>query len=112
MQLINEGVNEPYWIVGADIIVRCLRQQQKLRRFESKNVSHVRFLGRRRPQGNPIGATFHTVWVIFAQNFTVALTFKSQADRAGTQYSMIVRTAIFRPSAATTAAQFASCAAR
>jgi hypothetical protein len=28
---------------GADIIVHGLRQQQKLRTFESKNVSHVRF---------------------------------------------------------------------
>ena len=43
IQLINKGVDEPHWIVGADIIVHSLRQQQKLRTFESKNVSHVRF---------------------------------------------------------------------
>ena len=40
---VNEGVDEPNGIVGADIIVDRLRQQQKLRTFESGNVSHVRF---------------------------------------------------------------------
>ena len=43
IQLINKGVDEPHRIIGADIIVHRLRQQQKLRTFESKNVSHVRF---------------------------------------------------------------------
>jgi hypothetical protein len=64
IQLINKGVDEPHWIVGADIIVHSLRQQQKLRTFESKK-------GRRRPQGNPIDATFHTVWLISAQAIAV-----------------------------------------
>jgi hypothetical protein len=41
--LRDECVDEPNGIVGADIIVHSLRQQQKLRTFESKNVSHVRF---------------------------------------------------------------------
>ena len=40
---VDEGVDEPNGIVGDDIIVDRLWQQQKLRTFESGNVSHVRF---------------------------------------------------------------------
>jgi hypothetical protein len=39
---VDEGVDEPNRIVGDDIIVDRLRQQQKLRTFKSLNVSHVR----------------------------------------------------------------------
>ena len=40
---VYEGVDEPNRIVGDDIIVDRLWQQQKLRTFESENVSHVRY---------------------------------------------------------------------
>ena len=40
---INEGVDEPHRIVGLDVIVNRLRQQQKLVPSESGNVSHARF---------------------------------------------------------------------
>ena len=40
---LDEGVDEPNGIVGDDIIVDRLWQQQKLRTFEPGNVSHVRF---------------------------------------------------------------------
>jgi len=40
---IYEGVDEPHGIVGVDIIVHRLRQQQKLRTFEAGYVSHARF---------------------------------------------------------------------
>jgi hypothetical protein len=43
VEFINEGVDEPHRIVGVDIIVHRLRQQQKLRTFESGNMSHARF---------------------------------------------------------------------
>ena len=38
---IDESVDEPHRIIGTDIIVHCLRQQQKLRSFESENVHHA-----------------------------------------------------------------------
>jgi hypothetical protein len=40
---ISERVDEPNGIVGDDIIVDRLWQQQKLRTFEPGKVSHVRF---------------------------------------------------------------------
>ena len=40
---VDEGVDEPNRIVRDDIIIHRLRQQQKLRAFESRNVSHARF---------------------------------------------------------------------
>jgi len=40
---VNEGIDEPNGIVGDDIIVDRLWQQQTLRTFESGNMSHVRF---------------------------------------------------------------------
>jgi hypothetical protein len=40
---VDEGVDEPNGIVGDDIIVDRLWQQQKLRTCESRNVSHIRF---------------------------------------------------------------------
>jgi len=43
VELVNKGVDEPHRIVGADIIVHRLRQQQNLRTFESGNVRHARF---------------------------------------------------------------------
>ena len=43
IQPINEGVDEPNRIVGLDVIVNRLRQQQKLVPFESGDVGHARF---------------------------------------------------------------------
>ena len=43
IELVDEGVDEPNGIVGDDIIVDRLWQQQTLRTFESGNMSHVRF---------------------------------------------------------------------
>jgi hypothetical protein len=40
---VNEGVDEPHRILGLDVIVNRLRQQQKLVPSESGNVSHARF---------------------------------------------------------------------
>ena len=43
VKLIDKGVNEPHRVVHADVIVDRLRQQQKLRTFESGNVRHAPF---------------------------------------------------------------------
>ena len=43
IQPIDEGVDEPNRIVGLDVIVNRLRQQQKLVPSESGDVSHARF---------------------------------------------------------------------
>ena len=39
----TKASDEPHRIVRADIVVHCLRQQQKLVAFESGDVSHARF---------------------------------------------------------------------
>ena len=39
---VDEGVDEPYGIIGADIIVDRLGQKQELRAFESGYVRHAR----------------------------------------------------------------------
>ena len=44
---IDEGVDEPHGIVGADIIVNRFRQKQELRAFESGYVRHAGFLPQR-----------------------------------------------------------------
>jgi hypothetical protein len=41
VESIDESVDEPHRIISADVIIHCLRQQQKLRTFESKNVHHA-----------------------------------------------------------------------
>jgi restriction system protein len=38
VESIDESVDEPRRIISADVIVHCLRQQQKLRTFESENA--------------------------------------------------------------------------
>jgi hypothetical protein len=43
VQLIDKSVDEPHRIIGADIVVHRLRQQQDLRAIESRNVIHARF---------------------------------------------------------------------
>jgi hypothetical protein len=43
VQPIDEGIDEPHRIVGVDVIVNRLRQQQKLVSSESGDVSHARF---------------------------------------------------------------------
>ena len=43
VQPVDEGVDESNRIVGVDVIVHRLRQQQKLVALESGNVSHARF---------------------------------------------------------------------
>ena len=64
---VDKGVDEPNGIVGDDIIVDRLWQQQKLRTFESGNVNSCQILARRRPRRNPISATFHTVCLRYAR---------------------------------------------
>ena len=48
---IDKGVNEADGVVGGDIIINRLGQQQKLRTFESRNVSHGRFYRHARENG-------------------------------------------------------------
>jgi hypothetical protein len=43
IESIDELVNKAHGIVDADIIVHRFRQKQKLRTFESENVSHAKF---------------------------------------------------------------------
>jgi hypothetical protein len=51
--LIGKGVNEPHRIVGANVVVHRLRQQQYLRTFESRNVCHALFYRVKRGRGIP-----------------------------------------------------------
>jgi hypothetical protein len=43
IEAVNEGVDEANGVVGADVIVNGLRQEQELGAFESGNVSHAGF---------------------------------------------------------------------
>jgi hypothetical protein len=59
---VDEGVDEPNGIVGANVVVHRLRQQQDLRTFESWPI-----LSRQARQRNPLSQTFRTVCKIYAQ---------------------------------------------
>jgi hypothetical protein len=54
----NEGVDKRRRIVGLDIIIHRLRQQQKLVALEAGDVSHARFQRRQRHQGIRSGRLF------------------------------------------------------
>ena len=43
IETVNEGVDKPDGIVGADVIVNGLRQKQELRAFETGNMRHTIF---------------------------------------------------------------------
>ena len=67
VQPIDEGVDEPHRVVGADVIVHRFRQQQRLRSVVTGDVRHSRILPRPASAPESVPPSFHTVCKIYAR---------------------------------------------
>src|ERR1022692_357534 len=66
IQPIDEGLDEPYRILCADILVQRFRQEEGLATVMAGDVRHAGILARSESRRNPFRKSFHTVCLIYA----------------------------------------------
>src|ERR1022692_2898299 len=61
IQPIDEGLDEPYRVLCADIVVQRFRQEEGLATVMAGDVRHAGILARSESRRNPFRKSFHTV---------------------------------------------------